>query len=124
MKSIINQMGFKEITIIEDCDFEVFYVCAKNLKKLLNIAYKNQLHDFDSLYWDFDFMGSMFTIHYNVFVGINIFPEKGKQAAPKDNEILDEIFELIKDKDITSKHLFQITGIQKLFSYFGQGRNN
>lgn len=107
MKSIINHIGFKEVIIVDNCDFDIFYICAKNLKMLLNIGYINQVDDFDSLYWQFNFNESAFIIHYNVFLGIGIHPKKGKNSSSKDNEALDEIFELIKDKDMLSKNLFK-----------------
>ncbi|MDO3626123.1 DUF3630 family protein [Mucilaginibacter sp. BT774] len=102
MKSITNEIGFKEITIVDDCDFELFYLCAENLGKLLGIAYTNQVHDFDSIYWEFDFMGAMFILHYNIYLGISIYSQKGKDSSPADNKILDEIYELIKDSSIVS----------------------
>jgi len=99
VKSITNEIGFKEIIIVDDCDFEVFYLCAKNLSKLLGIAYTKQIDDFDSLYWEFDFREAMFILAYNTFLGISIYSQKGKDASPADNKILDEVYELIKDSN-------------------------
>ncbi len=99
MKLLDNPRGFKEIVINDNCDFDVFYVCAENLKRGLNIVYTNQIDDFDSIYWHFDFRGSGLTLHYNVFLGICIFPSKAKEASHRDTEVLIQVYELIKDKN-------------------------
>lgn len=100
MKIIDNSFGFKEIIVNENCEFEVFYLCAENLARNLNIVYTKQIDDYDSLYWELNFMGSMFILHYNIYLGISIYPEKARNASDADNEILGIIYELIKDTNL------------------------
>lgn len=101
MEVIISKLGFKKIVIDDNCDFGMFYTCAENLEKILNIEYTKQIDDYDSLYWAFSYMNSMFMLSYNTSLGISIYPENGKDASEENYVILEKIHEIIKDKNIT-----------------------
>lgn len=96
MKLKDNPIGFKEIVVIESCDFEEFYLYAEKLKKKLNIVYTKQIDDFDSLYWQFIFVGSIMVLSYDTFLGISIYPQDGKKSTAIDNQRIEEIYQLIK----------------------------
>ncbi len=97
MKLIDNKRGYKEIIIIDDCEFEVFYSFSDSLRKKLSIKYINQIDDFDTVFLGFEFKNSFFTLSYNVFLGISIHPEKVELASEINNQILVEIFSLINN---------------------------
>jgi len=98
MNLVYNDNGFNEIIVTPDCEWADFYSFSDHLKLWLNIDYSRKLHDFDSCYWDFSFKDSDITVHYNVFLGISIYPTKAALAGQCDNEKIVEILEILKNK--------------------------
>jgi len=56
------------------------------------------LKDFDSAYWDFEYEGSKLSLHYNIYLGISIFPLAFKEATQADNDRVVEIANLLLQK--------------------------
>ena len=83
---IERDKGWAEAILDSNCEYAKFYSAADIMQKDLGIKFINQLNDFDSLYWDFDFQGSLLTLHYNIYVGVVIFPRAFKSATEKDND--------------------------------------
>ena len=90
--------GWTEVIIVDNCDFDRFYAVAAVLQEYFNIAFIRKLNDFDSIYWDFEYKGSVLTIYYNVFLWISIFPKLLREAKDLDNENVVELSTLINAK--------------------------
>lgn len=83
--------GWTEAIIDEGCEFEKFYSVANVLSNHFNLTFSNKLDDFDTLYWDFEYNGTKLVLHYNIYLGISIFPKTLKSANEKDNSSVIEI---------------------------------
>jgi len=93
-KIIINE-EWAEAIIDADCNFDRFYFVAGVLQSNFNIIFTNKLNDLDSCYWDFEYKMSKLTLHFNVFVGIRIFPIAFKEATSFENDCVIEISTLL-----------------------------
>jgi hypothetical protein len=103
---LINiEKGWTEVTINSDCEFNDFYAIADVLETVLKITFNQKLNDFSStIYCDFEYKGSKLVIHYNIHLGVSIFPEALKNATVNDNDMVIEISTLL------IKELTDITG--------------
>lgn len=90
--------GWTEAIIDDDCGYEKFYKCAHLLEKNFNLIFTQKLDDFDTLYWDFEYLGSKLTLHYNIYLGISVFPTELKNATQKDNENVSRLGVLLFEK--------------------------
>jgi len=99
------EKGWTEVTINSNCEFNDFYAIADVLKKIFNITFNQKLNDFNSTtYYDFEYKGSKLMIHYNIYLGISIFPKALKNVTVNDNDMVIEISTLL------IKELTDITG--------------
>lgn len=78
--------GWTEAIIDNNCEFSKFEKIAAVLKNQLNIVFTEQLNDFDTYYWDFTYGDSTLCLHYNIYLGVSIFPKKFKNANQIDNQ--------------------------------------
>jgi hypothetical protein len=92
---IETNKGWNEAIVDDNCGFDRFYQAAEILEKNFDIKFSDQLDDFDSLYWDFNYKGSALVLHYHIYCGVSIFPKKFKLATPDDNETVIEIGTLL-----------------------------
>jgi hypothetical protein len=92
---IETNKGWNEAIVDDNCGFDRFYKAAEILEKNFDIKFSDQLDDFDSLYWDFNYKGSALVLHYHIYCGVSIFPKKFKLATPDDNETVIEIGTLL-----------------------------
>lgn len=83
--------GWTESIIDDYCEFEKFYSVADVLSNHFNLTFSNKVNDFDTLYWDFEYKGNELVLHYNVYLGISIFPKALKSATESDNSSVVEI---------------------------------
>ncbi len=90
--------GWTEAIIDDNCEFERFNTVADILANHFNLAFSNKLNDFDTLYWDFEYKGNNLVLHYNIYLGISIFPRAFKSATEKDNSSVIEISTLLFQK--------------------------
>ena len=95
---IISEKGCNEVIIKDDCDFETFYKVANFLENEFKIEFSRKLNDLDSIYWDFIYKKQEFTLYYNIYLGISIFPTALKEASVLANEMVIEISRLLIDK--------------------------
>ena len=90
--------GWTEAIIDDDCGFEKFYSVADVLSNYFNLTFSNKLNDFDTIYWDFEYKGNELVLHYNIYLGISIFPKAFKSATETDNLSVVEISTLLFQK--------------------------
>lgn len=90
--------GWTEAIFDDDCEFEKFYSVADVLSNNFNLTFSNKLNEFDTLYWDFEYKGSELVLHYNIYLGISIFPKAFKSATETDNLSVVEISTLLFQK--------------------------
>jgi hypothetical protein len=83
---IDTSKGWTETIIDNDCEFSKFEKVASILKTKLNIVFADQINDFDTYYLDFTYNDSNLCLHYNVYLGVSIFPKLFKDATQIDNE--------------------------------------
>jgi hypothetical protein len=86
MKSSIPDKGYIAIVLNSNCDWDKFKQIAASLESRLGLCLANKINDLDSAYWDFFFRGSSLTLHYNVYMGVTLFPRALKEASAQDNE--------------------------------------
>lgn len=96
-ENILNNAGYNELIIKNNCDYGVFYDYAEKLAVILNIQYKNKVDGLDDFYWDFDFEDCEMVLCYNVYLGISICPLKFKNASSNDNEKLYQILKVLNN---------------------------
>lgn len=95
---IETEKGWTEAIIDDDCELSKFYSVADLLLSEFNLTFSNKINDFDTLYWDFEYKGNDLVLHYNIYLGISIFPRAFKSATQKDNESVVEISTLLLHK--------------------------
>ncbi len=47
--------GWTEAVINDNCEFEYFYRIVNILKTTFDAKFDNKIHDFGSIYWDFEY---------------------------------------------------------------------
>ena len=77
--------GGTEAVIDDNCGISKFYSIASTLADDLKVKFINQIDDAETLDWDFKYKNIFLTLHYNIFNGVSIFPQKisAKQRANK-----------------------------------------
>ena len=83
--------GFTEAVLNDNCEFDEFYKIANVLQVAFDVKFDRKLHDFDTLYWDFEYEKHHLTLHYNVFLGVSIYPKHCKKATEEDNKMVIQI---------------------------------
>lgn len=83
---IDTSRGWTETIIDSDCEFYKFKKVALILNTDLNIVFTEQLNGFDSFYWDFPYDNSTLCLHYNIYLGVSIFPKSFQNANQFDND--------------------------------------
>jgi len=89
-------MGYTELIVTDNCDFEDFYSFARHLKGFLKIRFKDKLDGLDDLYWTFDFDGCEMVLCYNIYLGVSICPDSFKNASEKDNLKIKRLYDILK----------------------------
>lgn len=82
---IDTSKGWTETIIDNGCEFFKFQKIFSILRDNLNIVFSEQLNDLDSFYLDFLYDNSMLCLHYNIYVGVSIFPKSFQNANQSDN---------------------------------------
>jgi hypothetical protein len=90
--------GYTEVIIDDACEFSKFYKTASVLTGLLDYSYTQKLLHHDTAYYDFEYKASKLTLHYNVYLGITVFPTALKKAIAIENEHALEIGSLLHKK--------------------------
>jgi len=94
---IDNSKGWTEAIIDENCSIDKFYKIAGILHTTLGISFKNKITDIDSSYWDFSYKEKELTLHYNIYVGISIFPKSLRNATSSDNQVVLDLSKTLSD---------------------------
>jgi hypothetical protein len=68
--------GNTEAIIDDNCGISKFYAIASTLTSDLNVNFANQIDNVETLDWNFQYKEAALTLHYNVFNGVSIFPQK------------------------------------------------
>lgn len=87
-----------EAIINDNCDFDEFYRIADILETILKIRFFEKLNGLESAYWGFEYDGCKLTLHYNILVGISIFPQGFKQSTAMDNKKVSEVGALLLEE--------------------------
>jgi len=92
---ITTNNGYTEAIIDDDCGFNKFYLIANILQKKPKLFFTKKASDTDTAYWDFIYNGSELTLHYNIYLGVSIFPKASRNATNVDNEAVAEVGSLL-----------------------------
>lgn len=86
-----NDLGCTEAVIAEYCGVDPFHRMADILSDKLKIRFTRKQDDSETNYWDFKFQGKPLTLHFNIYDGVSIFPQRVNDATRKDNEAVVEL---------------------------------
>lgn len=101
--TIRTDFGCTEAIIDDDCGLKRFYEVADLLLDQLKIRFTNKQDDVDTLSWNFLYRGLLLTLHYNIYTGISIYPNKAGEAKRKDNEAVVEVAKFLESKLLVHK---------------------
>jgi hypothetical protein len=93
-----TDFGCTEAIIDDDCGLKRFYEVANLLVDQLRIRFTNKQDDFDTVTWNFLYKGLLLTLHYNIYTGISIYPNKTSEAKRKDNDAVVEVAKFLESK--------------------------
>jgi hypothetical protein len=82
--------GGTEAVIDDNCGISKFYSIAGTLADDLKVKFINQVDDADTLDWDFKYKKSFLTLHYNIFNGVSILPQR-INGVKKVNKVVEEV---------------------------------
>jgi hypothetical protein len=95
--SLKTTYGGTEAVIDDNCGISKFYAIANALADHLQIQFLNQVDDADTLDWDFRYKKQFLTLHYNIFNGVSIYPQKQK-SLKKENKAVMEVAQFLESK--------------------------
>lgn len=81
--------GETEAVIDDNCGISKFYAIAGTLADDLRVRFINQIDDTETLDWDFAYKNSLLTLHFSMFNGVSILPQKTKQLSKGSNAVLE-----------------------------------
>src|SRR2546425_4122959 len=84
-----TQNGNTEAVIDDNCGISKFYLIASTLADHLQVRFLNQVDDAETLDWDFQYKNQFLTLHYNIFNGVSIYPQKVKSVKKENNAVLE-----------------------------------
>jgi len=82
--------GGTEAVIDDNCGISKFYSIAGTLADDLKVKFINQVDGADTLDWDFKYKRSFLTLHYNIFNGVSILPQR-INGVKKVNKVVEEV---------------------------------
>ena len=85
-----TQSGATEAVIDDNCGISKFYAIANTLAEHLQVQFMNQVDDADTLDWDFKYKDQFLTLHYNIFNGVSIYPQRLK-SKQQENQLVMEV---------------------------------
>ena len=86
-----TDFGWTEAVVDEDGGLRRFYEVANILSQNNEVTFLAKLDDFDSIYWDFSYKKRALTLHYNIYTGISLYPQKFAAANKNENEAVVEV---------------------------------
>ncbi len=84
-----TNFGGTEAVIDDDCGISKFYLIADTLTDDLDVKFLNQADDAETLDWDFKYKNHNLTLHYNVFNGVSIKPQKSRRVEQQNKAVLE-----------------------------------
>lgn len=81
--------GATEAVIDDNCGISKFYAIANTLSEQLKVIFLNQVDDSDTLDWDFKYKGQYLTLHYNIFNGVSILPQKSVNQKTQSKAVME-----------------------------------
>ncbi len=81
--------GGTEAVIDDNCGVSKFYSIADVLSEGLNVKFINQVDDAETLDWDFKYKNHFLTLHYNIFNGVSILPQKARGMAKENRAVME-----------------------------------
>lgn len=81
--------GATEAVIDDNCGISKFYAIANTLAEQLQVIFLNQVDDSDTLDWDFKYKGQYLTLHYNIFNGVSILPQKASNQKTQSKAVME-----------------------------------
>jgi hypothetical protein len=95
--SLKTKYGGTEAVIDDNCGISKFYAVANALSDHLQIQFLNQVDDAETLDWDFRYKKQFLTLHYNIFNGVSIYPQKQK-SLKKENKAVMEVAQFLESR--------------------------
>jgi len=86
---LTSKQGSTEAVIDDNCGISKFYAIAETLSADLQIDFLNQVDDAESLEWDFKYKNQLLTLHYSIFNGVSIAPQRGKSVQQQNNAVVE-----------------------------------
>lgn len=90
--------GSTEAIIDDDCGLKRFYEVARLLTQELKIQFIRKVDDFDTMTWDFNYNNHPLCLHYNIYTGISIFPQKTGATDRTENDAVVELAAFVENK--------------------------
>lgn len=81
--------GSTEAVIDDNCGISKFYAIASTLADDLQVKFLNQVDDAETLDWDFKYKENYLTLHYSIFNGVSILPQKVRKETRQDSAVLE-----------------------------------
>ena len=81
--------GDTEVVIDDNCGISKFYSIAQTLTNGLKIHFLNQVDDAENLDWDFKYKKMFLTLHYNMFNGVSIVPNRISGLGKENKAVLE-----------------------------------
>lgn len=98
LSKILSDKGWSEVVINDNCDLNEFQNCINVFKNSFKMEFKNVIDDFDSYYCFFTYKGEELILHYNVYMGISIFPSSYKDSSEPQNILAEEFGIILYNK--------------------------
>ena len=100
---IEKDKGWSEAILDDNCGYDKFYKTAGVIESAFRTRFIKKVDGFDSLYWDFKYHNVPLTLHYNVYLGVSLFPTYCKDASAAENvkaeEFGQQLFTKLLDED-------------------------
>lgn len=89
--------GNTEAIIDDNCGISKFYAIANTLSTDLQVDFVKKHDSSENLNWNFSYKEAALTLHYNVFNGVSIFPQKTFDVK-YENKAVEEIAYFLEKK--------------------------
>ena len=86
---LTSKQGSTEAVIDDNCGISKFYAIAETLSTDLQVNFLTQVDDAESLEWDFKYKNQILTLHYSIFNGVSISPQKGKSVQQQNHAVVE-----------------------------------
>lgn len=81
-----------------DCDFKDFYEVASKIEAN-GYSFHRKIDGFDSIYWKFKLLNSNVTLHYNIYIGLEIYIMGIRRLSKEKIKTLEALIEKVNSVD-------------------------